>query len=128
MAYEFHIERSAADEDSEPLPIRLEEWEAAVAATSGLRLYSKGFYEATNPSSGEVIRVGAKEGDTEVFFPHESAWYPIFHWRASPGSALFKASFEPGDKSHPVWAAAIALASHLGATIRGDDGETYELA
>ena len=34
---------------------------------------------------------------------------------------------DPGDVSHPVWVAAVGLASHLDANICGDEGETYDL-
>ena len=36
--------------------------------------------------------------------------------------------FRAGDSSHPVWSKAVELASRLGAVIRGDDGEIYDLA
>jgi hypothetical protein len=43
------------------------------------------------------------------------------------GSVTFGAHFQPRNKSHPVWIAAVALAKHLVAVIRGDDGEIYDL-
>ena len=46
---------------------------------------------------------------------------------STEGSAAFKARFEAGDASHPAWAAAVSLADRLGAEIRGDAGEVYDL-
>jgi len=41
--------------------------------------------------------------------------------------AVFAGRLDPVDTSHPVWAAAVALAASLGAVIRGDEGEIYDL-
>jgi hypothetical protein len=72
-----------------------------------------------------IIRIRATEGDAEVWFPRDGQWHRVFRWWE--GSAAFSARYEPGDASHPVWVAAVKLASHLGAVIRGDDGEMYDL-
>jgi len=72
-----------------------------------------------------VISIGAQEGDSEVFFRDAREWRVAFRW--SGKSAAFAARFNPGDASHPVWAAAVALASQLRATIHGDQGEVYDL-
>ena len=117
MAYDLHIERT------EDLPIALSEWHAAVAATEGVRLFAATAHTITNPRTGEVISIGAREGDTEVLFP-EGKWHSVFRWRGH--SAVFAARFEPTDTSHPVWKAAVYLATHLGAVIRGDEGEVYD--
>jgi len=79
----------------------------------------------TAPTTNHVIRISAGKGDAEVFFADDGRWYPVFHW--FEGSIAFKASVQPGDTSHPVWTAAVELASHLDAVIRGDDGELYDL-
>jgi hypothetical protein len=127
MPYELHIERSAADLSSESTPIRLEEWKAVVAAVPSVRLFAESDHIVTSPTTGEIISFPAGEGDVEVFFPSDSAWHLVFRWHAASGSISFVARFEPGDRTHPVWATAVALASHLGARIQGDDGETYDL-
>ena len=125
MAYELHIERLPLNDEGEPTPIPLGDWKAALAATKGVRLCPPGVYSITNPMTGEVISMPLQDGDAEIYFPDARAWYPAFGW--FEGAAQFKAMFEPGDSSHPVWAAAVALASRLGAVIRGDDGEVYDL-
>lgn len=123
MAYDLHIERKGSGQDPEPIP--LDEWCSAVAATDGVRLFAADAHTFTNPSTGEVISLGARKGDAEVFFPEDQQWYAVFRWRGD--SAVFAARFDPGDASHPTWVASVALASRLGAVIRGDEGEIYDL-
>jgi len=125
MPYCLHICRPTEDLNEDPTPIALEEWRAAVAVTEGVRLFSDKAHMATVPTTGQVIKVSANEGDAEVFFSSDDRWYPVFHWHE--GSAAFNARFEPGDASHPAWAAAVSLADRLGAEIRGDEGEAYDL-
>ena len=125
MAYELHIERLGEDKHGEAIPIPLEEWKAAIAATSGVRLCTPGFQTLTAPS-GATLNIPVKDGDTEISFPDIQEWQAVFRWHK--GTVSFNAKFEPGDNSHPVWAAAVALASRLHAAIRGDDGESYEFA
>jgi hypothetical protein len=112
MAYDLHIER--ADET----PIALSEWRDAIDATEGVRLFAAAAHTITNPKTGEVIRIGAREGDTEVLFP-DGQWVSVFRWRAK--SAVFAARSDP-----TAWRAAVALATRLGAVIRGDEGELYD--
>jgi hypothetical protein len=127
MAYALHIERPADDPDAQPIPIPLEEWRAAIAATPGVRLFAAAEHTWTNPASGQVISIPAHDGDAEVFFPADGQWRSVFRWSSDGGSASFAARFDPGDLAHPVWAAAVALASRLGATNQGGDGEIYDL-
>lgn len=117
MAYDLHIER--ADETR----IALSEWRAAIEATEGVRLFAATAHTITNPKTGEVISIGAREGDAEVLFP-DGEWISVFRWRGK--SAAFTARFDPTETSHPAWRAAVALATHLGAEIRGDEGEAYD--
>lgn len=118
MAYDLHIVR--ADET----PIELSEWRAAVEATEGVRLFAAAIHTMTNPKTGQVISIGAHEGDTAAFFPDTGEWHPVFYWRGK--SAVFAARFEPSETSHPAWRAAVALAVCLNAVIRGDGGEIYD--
>ena len=124
MAYDLHIERIPKNKRAKAIPIPLGEWKAAVAATPGVRLCAPGLRRMTFPG-GAALNVPIQDGDLEVFFPGEENWQSVFNW--SKGAASFKVQFDPGDASHPVWAAAVDLASRLGAAIRGDDGETYNL-
>jgi len=125
MAYDLHIERTGDNPDSDPTPIPLADWSAAVAATEGVRLFAAQAHTITNPKTGELISIPTREGDAEVFFPDSGQWHSVFRWRGD--SAVFARRFDPGDASHPVLAAAVALASRLGAVIRGDEGEIYDL-
>jgi hypothetical protein len=125
MAYELHIERLPLNDEGEATPIPLEDWKAALSATEGVRLCPPGANTITNPKTGEVISIPRRDGDAEVYFPDEQTWRPVFRW--FEGAASVNARFDPGDASHPVWVAAVALATQLGAVIRGDDGEVYDL-
>jgi hypothetical protein len=117
MAYDLHIER--ADESS----IALVDWRAAIETSEGERLFAAAAQTITNPKTGEVISIDAREGDVEVLFPG-GEWVSVFRWRGE--SAAFTARFDPTETSHPAWRAAVALATHLGAVIRGDEGEIYD--
>src|SRR6266516_2740682 len=117
MAYDLHIERE------EERPIAVSEWRAAVEAIDGVRLFAAAAHTITNPKTGEVISIGARDGDAEVLFPG-GEWVSVFRWRGK--SAAFTARFDPTETSHPAWRAAVALATCLGAVIRGDEGELYD--
>ena len=125
MAYELHIERLPLNDEGEATPIPLEDWKAAVLVTEGVRLGAPGANSITNPKTGEVIHIPMQDGDLEVYFPEEQAWHPVVRWFA--GAAHVNAKFDLGDTSDPVWAALVALAAKLGAVIRGDEGEIYDL-
>lgn len=118
MAYYLHIEGQTRP------PIELSEWRAAVEALEGVRLFAAAAHTVINPKTDEVISIGAREGDTEVFFSDTDEWHSIFRWRGD--SAVFAPQFDPTETSHPTWRAAVALATHLGAVIRGDEGEVYD--
>ena len=117
MAYDLHIERAGEQ------PLTLNEWLAAVGATEGLRLFAAAARTVTNPQTGEVISIRASEGDAEVLFP-DGERRSVFRWRGQ--SAVFAVRFDPTETSHPVWRAAVSLATHLEAVIRGDEGEVYD--
>jgi hypothetical protein len=119
MAYDLHIERSKMTGEPEPIP--LAEWRDAVAATDGVRIFAGEVHTFPLPWTKQIIHIPANEGDAEVWWPDDGAWVWVFRWRK--GSASFPARFDP----HPVWAAAVKLASRLSAVIRGDQGETYDL-
>jgi hypothetical protein len=107
MAYDLHIERSADK------PITLDEWLAAITSRPGVRPFTAEAHTITNPKTGEVISLGARRGDAEVYFPHDGRWYPAFSWRRD--SAVFSARFNLTETSHPTWKSATALAATLGA-------------
>lgn len=126
MPYALYLERFAADSaEAEPPPFA--EWTAAVAAVPGTRLYEGSVYSATNPMTGDTISMHVAAGSAEVFFPDKKAWHLVFIRHPGSGSVSFDVHFEPGDQNSPVWMAAVALASQLGARISGDEGEFYDL-
>ena len=118
MAYDLHIERTGGQ------PIALGEWRAAIESTDGVRWFAAAAHTITNPKTGEVISLAARDGDAEVLFPG-GKWHSVFRWDGE--SAVFAVRFNPTETSHPVWKAAVALAGCLGAVIRGDGGEVYDL-
>ena len=94
MAYELHIERLGKDKDGETIPITLEEWKSAVAATPGVRLCAPGIRTVTMPD-GASLNLPVGDGDVEVSFPDEQAWQAVFRWHA--GAASFNGRFStPG--------------------------------
>jgi hypothetical protein len=130
MPYYLYIERVGDDPDSEPSPIPLEEWRAAVVATKGVRLFAGHAHSATIPSTGDVISIRANAGDVEVYFAEDhrwdAGWDAAIYWHKGRAGIPTR-RLQPGDKSNPVWVAAVDLASYLGAVIRGEEGEFYDL-
>jgi len=44
---------------------------------------ANGDFQATNPTTAEVIRILNVGGDVEVFFPTDSTWRRVFRWSPS---------------------------------------------
>jgi hypothetical protein len=120
MAYYLHIERN------EESPIAFGEWQAAVEKTANARLSTASERSGINPHSGEVLRMRANEGDVEVCLPESREWVPAFRW--CEDSAVFAPRADVIHVTHPIWKAAVSLATILNARIRGDSDEQYDLA
>lgn len=118
MAYDLHIERSETN------PIALSEWREAIEATEGVRLCAQADRVVVNPRTGETLRVRGNDGDAEAFDPDSGEWEPVFKWRGE--SATFSLRFDTSETQHPIWKAAVSLATSLGAVICGDEGEVYD--
>lgn len=118
MAYQIHIVPGEKFHGEEA-------WRLAVEATDGVRLANSDENVATNPKTGEEIRIGGSCSDAEIYFPDEDEWHRALHWRG--GRASINARFEIGDEDDPAWMAVKHLAERLGATVMGDEGEIYEL-
>ena len=67
MGYDLHIERVNEPDDTEPQAIPLAEWKVALLATPGARLAVASSVSGVNPKTGQVISIGLREGDAEVF-------------------------------------------------------------
>ncbi len=124
MGYQVHIEREG-DSISEA------EWRQAVEAVEGVRMASGGRRVARNPMTGQGISMPGPVGDAELYFPEDCAydglqgrWLPIFQY-SSQGVSI-NAAFDWEDPDDPVRSAIQALAERLGASVVGDDGETYD--
>ncbi len=123
MAYEIHIERVNDEGKSVGEPITLFEWKLAVENQENVRLSSEDAV-GKNPATGEVIRIPNSDGDAEVFFPDESSWHRVYHWRKGRISFRGLPSFEnPNDRIRQTTR---LLAKFLEAKIVGDEGEFYD--
>lgn len=106
MPLELYIQR-----DSE---IPLEEWRTAVTETEGLRLDENDIV-ATNPRTGEEIRIVGKPGSARVYNPAEDQWVMAF--RHSPDLIFFHAPDDWEEKTCYMRPLAFGLARRLGAQI-----------
>ncbi len=123
MAYELHIER--LDAEGEPVPIPVGDWKRAVLSLAGVRLCTQSAVTLSDPSSGLVLSIPHRDGDAEVYFPQAGAWRPVFSWFG--GRASFRASIASKGPPSSIWTVAATLAKNLEASIRGDDGQLYDL-
>jgi hypothetical protein len=115
MGYSIHIERDS--------PIALSHWRAAVQRTAGVRL-ANGDDEITNPKTGKTIRIRNLGGDVEMFFSGEDSRHRVFRW--GEGRISFNASPDFLEPDSEVRRLAAELARALGASLVGDEGETYD--
>ena len=125
MAYSLHIERPGSS-------ISLEEWLTAASPIESLRPRASG-YTAVNPKTGATIQIGESSGDLEIALPQSFVarilgkakdWEPAFFF--SQGRATFRAPDDMDSPEDALRIAAAALARSLGASIVGDNGETYQ--
>jgi len=106
MSYSLHIERSS--------PISLEEWLGDASKITTLRLQT-GLVDSTRTTRD---RSAPATGDLEMIGP-SGRWEPAFHFSEGRGS------FSARGSNALLREAATNLASALGASIIGDDGERY---
>ena len=106
MSYALHIERTS--------PIPLEEWLCAASKITSLRTQAGRVATSPDAASG----CATMPGDLEVVDP-DGHWKPAFHFADGRGSFPVRGCDES------MRAAATRLASALGATIVGDEGERY---
>lgn len=118
MGYEISIRRTNG-------VIFLFEWEAAVAATNGVRLKT-GDVSITNPKTREIIRFPNSGGDAEILVAEYEKWKPVFRWRPRSGDIVFSLTPEFSEPNGLLRTIARQLASRLGAQVVGDSGEFYD--
>jgi hypothetical protein len=87
------------------------EWEAAVATVPGLRLA-----EIQSDHTSVV----------ELKLPLTETWVDAIGFQVETGMASFS-SYGLMDDDGTIWQAIGKLCSKLGATLTGDEGETYDL-
>ncbi|MFL6591342.1 MAG: hypothetical protein ACJ8GK_01375 [Luteimonas sp.] len=106
MSYSLHIERGSS--------IPLHEWVSAASKITSLRAQS-----GHSGAPGRDVAPGFEpSGELEVIDDH-GRWKPAFHFSDGRGSFPVRGC----DKA--LRTAASLLASELGASIVGDDGERY---
>jgi len=106
MSYALHIERTS--------PIPLEEWLRAASKITSLRTQAGRAGSSPDATFGSA----PMPGDLEVI-DLDGHWKPAFHFADGRGSFPVRGCDES------MRAAATRLASALGATIVGDEGERY---
>ena len=99
-------------------------WIDAVGQSEGVRIAGGDAQVATNPMTGEEIRIQGRTTDAEIFFPDEDAWYPAIFWCDSKAS--INARFELGDEDDPAWIAVSKLTQKLNGQLCGEEGEIYD--
>ena len=116
MAYELHIQRTKGK-------ISLHEWKTFISTTPGVRPSTGS--ESVRLPDGTTLAFPHHDGDADAQLSgdKDQSWQPVFRW--TNGSVSFRTLTE--DNSDPIWQLAASLASQLGATISGDDGEQYDL-
>ena len=121
MVTGMHIERHR---EGVLVPISMDEWYAAVDAIEGVRLTGEGEGEQLDGCGCGARSTGKREGDVEVYFPENDAWYVVFLWthRGAPTCSL---CMEFRELAPPVRAAAHALAARLDAIVVDDDGHPF---
>lgn len=124
MGYAIHIE---LPNDGK---IPLDEWLAAVKQTGHCRSKEESGHSIVNPKTGQTIKIGGSPGDAEIFDPDEEDWIPVLHWKDSTGRASANSRAignESGTLVGPIWDVIRTLATTLGAQVRGDECEVYDL-
>lgn len=119
MAYMIHITRG-----TDTARIALEEWVAAVERISGVRL-ADGDYTVRLPETGQTFVLRNNGGDAELHFAHVGEWRRVFRWDEE--SVQFVGTEEFGaDPACQLRSVARALATELGAVVRGEDGRIFD--
>ena len=113
MGYDLHITRGESWADSKEHPIPLDEWGDLVDKDPDLE--SQEHVEATNPQTGEVIRMDTPGG--AVWADPESETEAFFGYRSG------KISVKNPDEQ--TVAKMKQIASQLAARVLGDEDEEY---
>ncbi len=113
MGYDLHITKGESWTDSEDNPIPLDEWRAVVERDPHLE--AQEFAEATNPRTGEVIRMET---------PGAALWTdPASETVAFLGYRNGKISVKTPDEQTIAKMNQVAL--QFGARVLGDENEEY---
>ncbi len=121
MAYMIHITRNPLIARDGP-GITLAEWVDAVERVEGVRL-AEGDYSVRLPETGQVFTLRNNGGDAELHYPHTNEWRRTFRFEGE--SIQFRAPKDFHSPTNHVRQVACRLATALGASVCGDEGEIY---
>jgi hypothetical protein len=113
MGYDLHIVRTRQWVDADRHPITKDDVDALIAADPELSWSTSDFVEATNPKTGEVIRINSRS-------------YAI-QWK---GSSVFwwdRRKIICKNPNEPEQMKMIKMADALGAMVVGDEDELYTI-
>ncbi len=121
MTTGMHIERL---QNGVQVPITMDEWRLAVEATEGVRFAFTSEAEQRDGCGCGRRTSGVKEGDVEVYFPENDAWYLVFLWteRGAPTCSL---CMEFRELAPAVRSVARSLSTRLGAGVVDDEGNPF---
>ncbi|RED49978.1 hypothetical protein [Aestuariispira insulae] len=92
MGYSIHIELENGE------PIDPNQWKQAVDRLEYVRIHAEAFVEATNPNTGEVIKMPLSGLDADVWNPGSNQWELVLYWRSwGAVSAAMLAGFDHPD-------------------------------
>ena len=92
-----------------------EEWEEYVESQDNLRFRTES-HVATNPATGETIKMAAREGETEVLI--EDSWNPFLCHYSGELQMRYRQELE--DSNNPIRHAIVEVADYFSALITHD--------
>ncbi len=118
MGYEVHLERRTGHE------ITFQEWQIAVEKHSLVRMSRETTHTVTNPETAQQIGTRTTPGDTEIWIEDTKTWVYALRWRSGRVSVNAPRDFD--DENSFLRKLLRELATELGASIHGNEGEEYK--
>ncbi|OIQ45630.1 MAG: hypothetical protein BM558_02925 [Roseobacter sp. MedPE-SW] len=118
MGYTIHLEGKHGQE------ITFQEWQVVVDNHPLVRLSQETTHTVTNPATGEQVGTTITPGDAEIWIEGLNSWVFAFRW--SSGHVSINAPRDFDDENSFLRKLLRELATELGASIRGGEGEEYK--